>query len=77
MRNEMGRTLEHTSRDWSVVELEHLWNSFGSKLTRTDLVFGGGQYTTILKGYGLFKMAETLNQSKFCLKAVKFLLLTR
>ncbi|KAF9996499.1 hypothetical protein BGZ80_007872 [Entomortierella chlamydospora] len=42
-----------------------------------DLTFGDGQYTTILKGHGLFKMAETLNQLKLCLKAAKFLLLTR
>ncbi|KAI8596279.1 hypothetical protein EDD21DRAFT_419821 [Dissophora ornata] len=116
------RTLGHTSRDWSVVESGHLWDSFGNKvigesrikvsrqlhdilchraqetkwtdqfineakvvgivtggsmLTRMDLVFGGGRYTTILKGHGLFKMGETLNQFKQSLKVAKFLLQTR
>ncbi|KAG0257820.1 hypothetical protein BG011_003749 [Mortierella polycephala] len=49
----------------------------GSMLTRMDLVFGGARYTTILKGQGLFKMAETLNQFKLSLKVAKFLLQTR
>ncbi|KAF9345504.1 hypothetical protein BGX34_004696 [Mortierella sp. NVP85] len=116
------RTLGHTSRDWSVVESRHLWDSFsnkvigesrikvarqlhdilfhraqetawsnvflgeakvvglvtgGSMLTRMDLVFGGGRYTTVLKGQGLYKMAETLNQFKLSLKVAKFLLQTR
>ncbi|KAF9536522.1 hypothetical protein EC957_010547 [Mortierella hygrophila] len=116
------RTLGHTSRDWSVVESGHLWDSFGNKvigesrikvsrqlhdilfhraqetawndmfinqakvigvvtggsmLTRMDLVFGGGRYTTVLKGQGLFKMAETLNQFKLNLKVAKLLLQTR
>ena len=46
-------------------------------LTRMDLMFGGGRYTTILKGHGLFKMGETLNQFKLSLKVAKFLLQTR
>ncbi|KAG0329171.1 hypothetical protein BG000_000168 [Podila horticola] len=49
----------------------------GSMLTRMDLVFGGGRYTTVLKGHGLFKMAETLSQFRLSLRVAKFLLQSR
>ncbi|KAG0366531.1 hypothetical protein BGZ54_005219 [Gamsiella multidivaricata] len=49
----------------------------GSKITRMDIMFGGGHYAMILKGHGLYSLGENLDQFKLNLRVAKFLLKSR